>query len=135
MPRFFLWLIIINDDDGCEQGRCCIAVVSVFNRLVSTAKQTSGSSLQTAVFKTRSGTRQGVIEHEFRVESHRELASWTVPLVQGVNAAVLAVKELSTRKYRSVFSCLFDRKLAFSALTLLVGRQEGHPACKKMGEW
>jgi len=22
---------------------------------------------------------------------------------------------------------------AFSALTLLVGRQEGHPACKKMG--
>ena len=24
---------------------------------------------------------------------------------------------------------------AFSALTLLVGRQEGHPACKKMGAW
>jgi len=26
-----------------------------------------------------------------------------------------------------VFNC------AFSALTLLVGRQEGHPACKKLG--
>jgi len=25
--------------------------------------------------------------------------------------------------------------LAFSALTLLVGRQEGHPACKKLGWW
>jgi len=25
--------------------------------------------------------------------------------------------------------------VAFSALTLLAGRQEGHPACKKMGEW
>ena len=24
---------------------------------------------------------------------------------------------------------------AFSALTLLVGRQEGHPACKKTHEW
>ena len=24
------------------------------------------------------------------------------------------------------------RSLAFSALTLLVGRQEGHPACKKL---
>jgi len=24
---------------------------------------------------------------------------------------------------------------AFSALTLLVGRQEGHPACKKPGQW
>ena len=23
----------------------------------------------------------------------------------------------------------------FSALTLLVGRQEGHPACKKTGYW
>jgi len=23
----------------------------------------------------------------------------------------------------------------FSALTLLVGRQEGHPACKKTGRW
>jgi len=28
---------------------------------------------------------------------------------------------------------LRDREGAFSALTLLVGRQEGHPACKK--EW
>jgi len=27
-----------------------------------------------------------------------------------------------------LFTCL----LAFSALTLLVGRQEGHPACKKL---
>jgi len=25
--------------------------------------------------------------------------------------------------------------LAFSALTLLVGRQEGHPACKKTEQW
>ena len=24
---------------------------------------------------------------------------------------------------------------AFSALTLLVGRQEGHPACKKLSGW
>ena len=25
--------------------------------------------------------------------------------------------------------------VAFSALTLFVGQQEGHPACKKMGRW
>jgi len=25
--------------------------------------------------------------------------------------------------------------MSFSALTLLVGRQEGHPVCKKMGGW
>jgi len=27
-----------------------------------------------------------------------------------------------------------DDTLAFSALTLLVGRQEGHPACKKLSD-
>ena len=27
---------------------------------------------------------------------------------------------------------VFDIDFAFSALTLLVGRQEGHPACKKL---
>jgi len=30
-----------------------------------------------------------------------------------------------------VFMCISWCVLAFSALTLLVGRQEGHPACKK----
>ena len=30
---------------------------------------------------------------------------------------------------------LCDSCLAFSALTLLVGRQEGHPACKKTEWW
>jgi len=31
------------------------------------------------------------------------------------------------------FSAMFHRQsVAFSALTLLVGRQEGHPACKKL---
>jgi len=30
-------------------------------------------------------------------------------------------------------SVLFSVRNAFSALTLLVGRQEGHPACKKSG--
>jgi len=30
---------------------------------------------------------------------------------------------------------LFPRWIAFSALTLLVGLQEGHPACKKLEWW
>jgi len=30
------------------------------------------------------------------------------------------------------FPLLMLWKIAFSALTLLVGRQEGHPACKKL---
>jgi len=35
-----------------------------------------------------------------------------------------------------IYSCLVStRFVAFSALTLLVGRQEGHPACKKTEWW
>jgi len=30
---------------------------------------------------------------------------------------------------------LFSAQFCFSALTLLVGRQEGHPACKEIGGW
>ena len=30
-----------------------------------------------------------------------------------------------------IFACVIFCYYAFSALTLLVGRQEGHPACKK----
>ena len=30
--------------------------------------------------------------------------------------------------------CVFVAEFAFSALTLLVGRQEGHQACKKCGD-
>ena len=34
-------------------------------------------------------------------------------------------------KAEFLFHCFYV-KVAFSALTLLVGRQEGHPACKKL---
>jgi len=36
--------------------------------------------------------------------------------------------------YTVIFSCSLYTYIAFSALTLLVGRQEGHPACKKHGD-
>ena len=31
--------------------------------------------------------------------------------------------------------CFILTDIAFSAMTLLVGRQEGHPACKKLERW
>jgi len=37
------------------------------------------------------------------------------------------------KKHQPSIIFLYDSvKIAFSALTLLVGRQEGHPACKKL---
>ena len=35
----------------------------------------------------------------------------------------------------SRFATVVTRQHSFSALTLLVGRQEGHPACKKTEWW
>jgi len=35
----------------------------------------------------------------------------------------------------SGFECYSAMLFPFNALTLLVGRQEGHPACKKTGCW
>ena len=40
-----------------------------------------------------------------------------------------------TSAKEDMFSLVFVSLVAFSALTLLVGRQEGHPACKNMGGW
>ena len=39
--------------------------------------------------------------------------------------------DLGMHQFMHKYHC----KFAFSALTLLVGRQEGHPACKKLEWW
>jgi len=39
---------------------------------------------------------------------------------------------LGKRVWVSFFTLLYSCTYAFSALTLLAGRQEGHPACKKL---
>jgi len=39
-----------------------------------------------------------------------------------------------TNKYELLFA-LYILSFAFSALTLLVGRQKGHPACKRTEWW
>lgn len=67
------------------------------SRLVHSGKQQQSiGANELLTFSLRSGTRQGVEEHLFRVESQRDLMTWTIALVQGVNAAVLLIKELST---------------------------------------
>lgn len=67
-------------------------------RLVHSGKQPSTLPLSYEIltFGTRSGTRNGVEAHVFRVETQRDLSSWTRALVQGANSAVLLVKEVST---------------------------------------
>lgn len=45
-------------------------------------------------FATRTGSRQGIEMHVFRVETHRDLSSWTRVLVQGCHAAAELIKEV-----------------------------------------
>ncbi|NWX03571.1 SNTB2 protein, partial [Caloenas nicobarica] len=46
-------------------------------------------------FATRTGSRQGVEMHVFRVETHRDLSCWTRVLVQGCHAAAELIKEVT----------------------------------------
>ncbi|XP_023790211.1 beta-2-syntrophin [Cyanistes caeruleus] len=46
-------------------------------------------------FATRTGSRQGVEMHVFRVETHRDLSAWTRVLVQGCHAAAELIKEVT----------------------------------------
>ncbi|XP_039186792.1 beta-2-syntrophin [Crotalus tigris] len=54
-------------------------------------------------FATRSGSRQGIEMHVFRVETHRDLSTWTRTLVQGCHAAAELVKEVSV-------GCIWNRQ-------------------------
>jgi len=40
---------------------------------------------------------------------------------------------VNMKEAEELYFCFTASKTAFSALMLLVGRQEGHPACKKYG--
>ena len=49
-------------------------------------------------FGTRSGTRQGVESHVFRVETQRDLSTWSRILVQTAHTSAVLVKEVSCGK-------------------------------------
>lgn len=51
-------------------------------------------------FATRTGSRQGVEMHVFRVETHRDLSAWTRVLVQGCHAAAELIKEVTVGECR-----------------------------------
>jgi len=46
---------------------------------------------------------------------------------------IISTDSCFVRKKIKLDSVLTIRNVPFSGLTLLVGRQEGHPACKKLG--
>ena len=64
-----------------------------------------------------------------------QLLLFSDALYDEVNRRVVSLRMTCTvdrHTFNSVGSQFHMRAAAFSALTLLVGRQEGHPACKKL---
>lgn len=65
-------------------------------RLVHSGRQYNPTTeTDVLTFGTRSGTRQGVDTHIFRVETQRDLANWSRTLVQGAHGAAVLVKEVT----------------------------------------
>ena len=62
---------------------------------------TALSGNEVLTFGLRSGTRQGVESHTFRVETQRDLSTWSRAVVQTAHNAAVLIKEVSCSK------CLF----------------------------
>ncbi|NXJ85640.1 SNTB2 protein, partial [Trogon melanurus] len=74
----------------------CHSYPLVATRLVHSGSGRRSPALGSELtFATRTGSRQGVEMHVFRVETHRDLSSWTRVLVQGCHAAAELVKEVT----------------------------------------
>ncbi|XP_049642390.1 beta-2-syntrophin [Suncus etruscus] len=74
----------------------CHSYPLVATRLVHSGSGCRSPSLGSDLtFATRTGSRQGIEMHLFRVETHRDLSTWTRVLVQGCHAAAEIIKEVS----------------------------------------
>ncbi|KAL4669224.1 hypothetical protein H8959_007778 [Pygathrix nigripes] len=74
----------------------CHSYPLVATRLVHSGSGCRSPSLGSDLtFATRTGSPQGIEMHLFRVETHRDLSSWTRILVQGCHAAAELIKEVS----------------------------------------
>ena len=67
-----------------------------------------------------------------RVQNLKSLALAVVEILRGVQNSKTGHLTLTTPLSGKIFH---QQGGTFSALTLLVGRQEGHPACKKTERW
>ncbi|XP_060693872.1 beta-2-syntrophin isoform X2 [Hemiscyllium ocellatum] len=65
-------------------------------RLVHSGSARGSPSISSDLsFVTRTGSRQGIEMHVFRVETHRDLSTWTRMLVQGCHSASELIKEVT----------------------------------------
>lgn len=73
------------------------AYALIATRLVGSAKRQD-----TAEFSIRCATVEGVVTHNLRAETHRDLAVWAKTLVNGSHASAVTQREFVCSKYFSV---------------------------------
>lgn len=72
-------------------------------RLVHCGKQLSlTSGMDVHIFSTRTGTKQGVESHTFRVETQRDQTVWSKALVSGAHQAAQIIQQVNCGELRSV---------------------------------
>lgn len=88
------------------------AVSPLPGRLVHSGPGKSSPLLDSDLsFGLRSGTKQGVETHVFRVDSAKDLSAWTHLLVEGCHSAAELIKEVTTGAERlpgKVFGAFCD---------------------------
>ncbi|KAK7880255.1 hypothetical protein WMY93_030622 [Mugilogobius chulae] len=91
-------LITTGTDERLTHHNQVQANISLItNRLVHSGPGKSSPLLDSELsFGVRSGTKQGVETHVFRVDSAKELSLWTHLLVEGCHSAAELVKEVTT---------------------------------------
>jgi len=75
-----------------DWGQAYISHPLLATRLVHSGTTGTGTEL---TFSTRTGTRNGVECHLFRVERTKELATWSHALVEGAHNAAALIKEIN----------------------------------------
>uniref|UniRef100_G1Q0L3 PH domain-containing protein n=1 Tax=Myotis lucifugus TaxID=59463 RepID=G1Q0L3_MYOLU len=101
----------------------CHSYPLVATRLVHSGSGCRSPSLGSDLtFATRTGSRQGIEMHLFRVETHRDLSTWTRILVQGCHAAAELIKEVSLDHGPALLS----EADCICAAHVLVGQSHSH---------
>ncbi|KAJ8915793.1 hypothetical protein NQ315_004605 [Exocentrus adspersus] len=78
---------------SAEAWRCPVEAYS----LIATRLVGSGKRAELPEFSVRCATVEGVVTHNLRAETHRDLAGWAKALVNGSHASVVTQRELVCR--------------------------------------
>lgn len=75
-----------------------MTMIIVFIRLVHSGATGNSAMGAELTFSTRTGTRNGVECHHFRVERQKELTTWSHAIVDGAHNAASLIKEINCGK-------------------------------------